>query len=154
MDLLSFLPPFLGVLAAFGLERLWSYVGNCRARADLLRSLKSELEYAKDRLDELQGKRVQRDTWVSGTYSGRTMLLRHEVRSQIGRAYFALDNYSYEIELMRQFSEQARQAIGAPDQDAKARLAAVRWEQAVEMQKSMSAAIETLLKQDFWVQDC
>jgi hypothetical protein len=154
MDLQLFLPSFLGVLAAFGLEHLWSYAGDRRARADLLRGIKDELEQGKERLDELQGKLVPRDSWESAINSGQAMLLKHEVRSQIRRLYFAIDNYNYEIKLVRQLKEQARQAIGAPDEDAKARLGSVRWRQSVETQKSLSAAIETLLKQDFWAQDC
>jgi hypothetical protein len=154
MDLLSFLPPFFGVLAAFGLERLWTCIGNRNARGDLLKGLKEELEQTKTRLDELQGKLVPRDNWISAINSGRAMLLKYEIRSRISNVYFALDTYNYEIRLVRQFNEQARQAVGAPDQDAKAKLAAVRWKQAVEMQKNHSLAVEALLKEDFWIQDC
>jgi hypothetical protein len=115
--------------------------------------MKAELNHSKQRLDELQGKTVPMDNWKLVIHSGRGLLFDHEVLLKIGRMYFALDNYAYEIKLVRQFSEQARQAIGTGDAQAKQELAAVRWQQAVEMQKNLSKAIEELLKEDFWPRD-
>jgi len=44
MDLLSFLPPFFGVLVAFLIQRGWSWIEDRRARKKLLQSVKKELE--------------------------------------------------------------------------------------------------------------
>jgi hypothetical protein len=93
------------------------------------------------------------DSWRLAIHSGRALLLDHEILSRISKMYFAMDNYTYEIKLVRQFSEQARQAVGE-EQQAKTSLASIRWNQSVEMQKNLAKAIDDLLKEDFWTPDC
>ena len=153
MDFGSFLPPFFGVLSAFGLNYLYSWIKDSGTKRALLRALKAELEQARDRLREEQGKSVPMDNWQLAVHSGRALLLKHEVFSRIGKMYFAVDNYTYEIKLVRQFSERARQAVGE-EQHAKQALASARWNQSVNMQRDLSKAIDDLLKESFWIQDC
>jgi hypothetical protein len=153
MDFGSFLPPFFGVLSAFGLNYLYSWAKDLRTKGTLLKGIRAELEQARDRLRELQGKTVPMDSWRLAIHSGRALLLDHEILSRISKMYFAMDNYTYEIKLVRQFSEQARQAVGE-EQQAKTSLASIRWNQSVEMQKNLAKAIDDLLKEDFWTPDC
>jgi hypothetical protein len=120
----------------------------------MLRGLKLELEQGRDRLNEIQGKLVQRYNWDSATMSGRAMLLNSNDRSKLSQLYFALDNYNYEAKLQRQFSEQARQAASEAEAKVKSELARVRWSQLVEMQKNLVLSITNILKEDFWRTDC
>lgn len=145
-----FLPTFLGVLAAFLFRWLADRLGDYRARTALLKALRVELQQARERLGKLVGHTVPTDSWKLAIHSGRALLLKHEVLDKIGKVYFALENYDYEIKLVRGFSEDARKSVGMPDQAAKEALAGVRWEQAVEMQKSLIKTIDGLLEQGFW----
>ena len=148
-----FLPTFLGVLAAFLLRWLADRLAGHRARTALLKALRVELQQARERLSKLVGHTVPTDSWKLAIHSGRALLLKHEVLDKIGKMYFELENYDYEIKLMRGFSEDARKSVGMPDQAAKQALAGVRWEQAVKMQKGLIEAIDRLFEQDFWPKD-
>ena len=148
-----FVPPFFGVLAAFLLERCVSSVRDCRTKKVLLRRLHLELRQARDRLSKLLGHTVPMTSWKLAIYSGRALLLPHETLDKISSLYFDLENYDYEIKLVRGFSESARASVGSPDHEAKQKLAEVRWDQAVQMQKSLIDAIDLLLKEDFWPKD-
>jgi hypothetical protein len=122
-------------------------------RTALLKALRVELQQAKERLSKLVGHTVPTDSWKLAIYSGRALLLKHEIFDKIGKIYFELENYDYEIKLVRGFSEDARKSVGMPDQAARETLAGVRWEYAVKMQKSLIEAIDRLLERDFWP-DC
>jgi hypothetical protein len=148
-----FLPTFFGVLAAFLFRWLADRLADYRARTALLKALRVELRQARERLSELVGHTVPTDSWKLAIYSGRALLLKHEVFDEMGKMYFALENYDYEIKLVRGFSEDARKSVGMSDQAAKEALAGARWEQAVKMQKSLIEAIDRLLERDFWPKD-
>jgi hypothetical protein len=122
-------------------------------RTALLKALRVELQQAKERLSRLVGHTVPTDSWKLAIYSGRALLLKYEIFDKIGKMYFELENYDYEIKLVRGFSEDARKSVGMPDHMAKETLAGVRWEQAVKMQKSLVEAIDRLLERDFWPKD-
>jgi len=154
MDWTSFLPPFFGVIAAFLLQWVVSYIKDKRTIKSLLRRLHAELTQARDRLSKARGHTAPMASWKLAINSGRALLLPHKVLDKIYNIYFALENYDYEIKLVRGFSESARSSRGSPDQSAKSVLASVRWNQAEEMQKSLVAAIDSLLKEDFWPKDC
>lgn len=150
LDWTSFLPPFFGVIAAFIMQWFANYLNSRRMKKALLIRLRAELKLAKDRLSENVGHTVPMASWKLAINSGRAMLLPHGVLDKINDIYFALENYDYEIKLVRGFSESARSSEGAPDHTAKSRLASVRWKQAVKMQEDMASAIDSLLKEDFW----
>jgi hypothetical protein len=150
MDWTSFLPPFFGVVAAFLLQWTASYLNNMRTKKALLIRLRIELKMARDRLSEGVGHTVPMASWKLAVNSGRAMLLPHKMLDKIHGIYFALENYDYEIKLMRGFSENARSSEGSPDHEAKQKLAQHRWNQAVNMQKNMVKAIDALLNEDFW----
>jgi hypothetical protein len=85
--------------------------------------------------------------------SGKGLFLKPRILDRISETYFDLENYQYEIKLVRRFSESARASIGSPTHAAKQKLAEVRWNQAVQMQKNVMAAVDALLNEDFWAEE-
>lgn len=152
--------PFLGVLLGFGLERLYSWWSNRRSRRGLLRGAKLELEMGKKRLDEQKGKLIQTDAWQSAIYSGQAMLLRQEIRSRIGQVYFAVDNHNLEAKRVFAVGEEARQSTSTDAQghvtfnQAKMEEWTKRSKMLMEEETGLSAAIQGLLNDSFWTDDC
>lgn len=161
MDLESFLPPFFGVLAAFGLNYLYSYFKDLRVRRDLLRGIKTELEQNKELLNG-KGNLLQRQNWDSAIYSGNAMLVRHEVRSRLGQIYFRISNHNYEAQIVRKLGEEARQAWSKDPatgnvtySQAKNDLWVKRSKRLGENENALRTDIDGLLHdQGIWSEDC
>jgi len=151
--LLLFTPALLGVLTGFILQWAASRHANACTRREIVHGLYVELKQSRTRLSKLVGHTVPTARWEMAVNSGKGLLLKPKILDRISETYFALENYQYEIKLVRRFSESARASIGSRTHAAKAKLAEVRWQQAVEMQKNMVAELDALLKEDFWPDD-
>jgi hypothetical protein len=154
-----FLPTFFGVLVGFGADRVWSYFQNYLGRRDLLRGVKVELERAEKLALALKGNLLPTDNWKSAIYSGRAMLLKQKIRSQIGEMYFAIDNHNYEAKIVRQLGEEARGTLatsgggGVSFNQAKMHLWTVRSQELEKSEASLASKIRELLRESYWPGD-
>jgi len=103
MDFLSFLPPFFGVLVAFGLERLWKRHENRIERDKFLQDVKKELESCSGLLTG-KGNLCPVAMWKSGISSGIIRLIPIETRNELASVYFKLECHNYEAEKVRDVS--------------------------------------------------
>jgi hypothetical protein len=103
MDWVSFLPPFFGVLAAFLIQRGWSWIEDRRGRKKLLQGIKKELKHCSDLLVG-KGNLVPTDMWKSGVSSGLMKLVPYDLKMELASIYFAIDCHNHEAERVRDVS--------------------------------------------------
>jgi len=117
--LLLFLPPFFGVLAAFGLQRYWSWIEDGRAKKRLHLDIKRELGLCFLILQETENELVKNsdsdiyvrkanllptDIWKSGVSSGSLKLIPHDRRFVFAQTYFRIECHNSEAERVREIS--------------------------------------------------
>lgn len=109
----SFLPPFFGVLVAFGLERLWKRHENCGERQKFLQDIQRELRICSELLVG-EGNLCPIAMWKSGISSGTIRLIPSETRNELASVYFSLECHNYEAEKVRDVSILAVAEKGKP----------------------------------------
>jgi hypothetical protein len=111
--LFSFIPPFLGVLAAFLIERLWQNHQDRKDRQKFLQGIKTELELCSKLLIG-EGNLCPTDMWKSGISSGLLRLVPSQTRNELGSIYFRLESHNYEAEKVRDVSILSASDKGKP----------------------------------------
>jgi hypothetical protein len=99
-SLLPFLPPFLGVLAAFLIQRVWSWTEDRGNRKKLLQGIKKELESCSEKLIG-EGNLLPTDIWKSGVSSGSLKLIPHDRKTEFAKIYFRIECHNFEAEKVR-----------------------------------------------------
>jgi len=115
---LSFLPPFLGVLGAFLIQRLWQRHQDGKDRQKFLQDVKKELESCSKMLIG-EGNLCPIDMWKSGISSGLLRLIPSETRNELSSIYFRLECHNYEAEKVRDVSILAVADKGKPQASVK-----------------------------------
>jgi len=95
-----FIEPFFGVLAAFGLNRLWDWFKDRRNKKKLKQNLRNELVSC---ISQLKGKGMLLPTimWDSTVTSGDVKLLTFDERTRLSSVYFEIGNHNYEAKRVR-----------------------------------------------------
>jgi len=96
-----FMPTFLGVLAAFGLERLWGSYRDGENRKKLKESLKNELESCVEQLTG-EGSLLPTKMWNSSVISGDVRLFRFNERTQLAAIYFEIENHNFDARRVKE----------------------------------------------------
>jgi len=117
MDWLQFLPSFFGVLAAFGLNRYWSWIEDGRSRKKLYRDIKRELEQCSVILQGIErylvkesdydiylqkGNLLPMDIWKSGVSSGSLRLIPYDHKTKFAEIYFRIESHNNDAEKVRE----------------------------------------------------
>lgn len=121
MDWESFLPPFFGVLAAFLIQRGWSWIEDRRSKKKLLQDIKKELKSCSDKLIG-QGNLVPTDMWKAGVSSGVLRLIPHDRKMELASIYFRIDCHNFESEKVREVSILAATTQEKPKVDVEVEL--------------------------------
>jgi hypothetical protein len=163
--LLSFLPPFFGVLAAFLIERLWHRHEDDKDRQKFLEDVRKELESC-IKLLAGEGNLCPLDMWHSGISSGLLKLLPNETRTSLASVYFKLENHNYEAEKVRDVSILKVAEMGKPQNIVKLEpvlkdgpsvyrtfLEMLHYQlslRLIDSEKKLCNEIDDLLKQNMW----
>jgi hypothetical protein len=151
-SLAAFLPPFFGVLLAFFLQRVWSWIENRRAKKKLKENIESELKKC---LPLLSGKSNLLPTmmWNSTITSGDVKLLSFSDRNKLSTVYSEIENYNYEAKRVRD------NAVIAQVGDSKSRVDGMtppmaHWVRSskalLEVEESLKKRISELLEEPMW----
>jgi hypothetical protein len=155
MDWLQFLPPFFGVLAAFLIQRIWSWFEDRDNKKKLLQGIKKELERCSELLVG-KGNIVPTDLWKSGVSSGSLKLIPHDHKIELAEIYFKIECHNFDAEKVFELM-----ILASTDKD-KARpenqwifsdtqkLYNTLSNRLVEKEAALRKEIDDLLKQDSW----
>jgi len=170
MDWLPFLPPFFGVLAAFLIQRAWSWNEDQSSKKKLLKDIRKELTSCSERLVG-QGNLVPTDIWKSAVSSGTLKVIPHDRKSELASIYFKIECHNYEAEKVRDVGilaettqtekPKAKREYGKEGEGERLIIniidrtdAQLLWDElSVRLKKSeeeLKKAIDDLLKQDIW----
>ncbi|MDH5732478.1 MAG: hypothetical protein OEY88_01665 [Candidatus Bathyarchaeota archaeon] len=147
-----FIEPFLGVLAAFGLGRLWDWIKDRRNKGKLKENLRNELEKCMNLLTG-EGKLLPTMMWNSTVTSGDVKLLSFDERTNLSSVYFDIENHNYEAKRVRDSAVIAQ--TGPRDSTRDGKKAAIwHWERLskalIENEKVLKQQISELLKESWW----
>lgn len=109
----SFLSPFLGVLAAFLVQRVWQHYKDGKDEQKFLQDVKKELESCSEKLVG-EGNLCPTDMWNSGIASGLLKLVPSEMKNELASIYFRLECHNYEAKKVREVSILAAAEKGKP----------------------------------------
>jgi hypothetical protein len=166
MDWESFLPPFFGVLAAFLIQRVWSWFEDRGSRKKLLKGIKQELESCSEKLIG-EGNLLPTDIWKSGVSSGSLKLIPHDLKTEFAKIYFRIECHNFEAEKVREVSilaattqKKPKAVIDAELQGRKVKVETpwtyaemLHHELSVRLRKweeGLKRDIDKLLKQNIW----
>jgi len=165
MDWFSFLPPFFGVLAAFGLDRLVEWVRKYLSRRNLLRDLREELGETGNKLTGA-GSLLYPDIWDSAISSGQIRLLKSEQIRKLARVYSFIKGTEYEATRLRDAAEDFRKAptgiliqkdgsrIETPEQIWQKKFLHKRWTDYsgvhLARETELRGKIDEILKETWW----
>jgi len=109
----GFLSPFLGVLAAFLVQRGWQRYKDGKDKQKFLQDLKKELESCSKKLVG-EGNLCPMDMWNSGIASGLLKLVPREMKNELASIYFRISCHNYEATKVREVSILATAEKGKP----------------------------------------
>jgi hypothetical protein len=144
------LATFLGVFAAFSLDRLIDWIKNFRSREDLKRDLRNELEEIRGKLTG-RGLRLYPDIWDSAISSGQIRLLNSEQVRKLRNVYDLVKGTDYEAMRVRDAAIDFEKAKAGQQKDTS--LWEQRWaeysQHGIQREKELRAMIENILKEDW-----
>ena len=91
---------FIGVLAAFALERIYSWWRDNQTKGEIKESLRNELERCVELLVG-KGNLLPITIWNSTITSGDVKILPFDERRQLSAIYFEIENHNYEAKRVR-----------------------------------------------------
>lgn len=143
---------FLGVFAAFALQRAYSWYRDNETRKKLKESLRTELKQCISRLNG-EGLLLPIAMWHSTVTSGDVKLLSFNERTQLAAIYFKIENHNYEAKRVRDSEVVGQTAPGRVIVDGMSPQRA-RWNRLRnalrEEEKILKEKIEEFLKAAWW----